>query len=832
MGNLAKLLAASAVCALAQPVYAQEKDTSPQVRDDLVLDAIVVTARRRSEDVQDVPLVVNTVTAEEFSKLNIRDFTDVQQLVPGLQLGTNANSFGANAQIRGVNMDVNASGFNNTIEFYQNDAPILPQVVLQQTFDIAQVEVLRGPQGALRGRASPSGSMIVTTHKPDLYEVGGYVASTANDIGTINVNGAIGVPVIEGVAAIRVAGIFAEDEVDRVTTINPTFDGRDPFARSKGGRITAVVQPTDWLRLEGGYQRVERKRRNYDQVESFSVVSDELGDSPVFVAAEDRHAVAEDARESSEKYEIFNWQGQLSFAGQSLIYVGSRLEQDIASVEPLDHGGYFQGYEYYQGTSGGAVATSHEIRLQNEEMVAGMFDYVVGAFFRKTDSGNSVLRDGPITLPAAFGGGIAALTQQDIFSLSITDEKSYFGNVTVHLGDSTQISGGVRYITFESTNSITLNAVNQLDPADRSVLASTPLGLGLNSSMVDTNKLIYQATAQHNFSSDVMVYASVGSSFRPGLFAVGDFSVNQSALERSFQTTDDETSTSYEVGLKSTLMGGRMRLNLAGYYQEFNNYPYRTPGTSGISGVYFVDYSFDRATQTVNPRVNRFNFVSGVPVEVWGMEGELSFEASQDLNISLVAAYADGQIKNGVIPCNDFLNPDGVPDSPASAPSLGELMGAVGSDNISACTVNQPASSQPKFSATAMAEYSHPISNRVDGFLRGLYSFYGKSGGDPTNAWDSVKQYGLFNLFTGIRDPQGAWEVTLFAKNLFDMDRVTQRSLPLTSQYQTLPLLGFGAAGPIFGSPENASYTSTYSNIRMTPPREFGLNVRFAFGAR
>lgn len=402
----------------------------------------------------------------------------------------------------------------------------------------------------------------------------------------------------------------------------------------------------------------------------------------------------------------------------------------------------------------------------------------------------------------------------------------------MHIGDATQISGGARYIKFKSRNDITLNAVNQLDPADRTLLVSMSLGIGLNESNIDTDKLIYQVSAQHNFTPDIMLYASVGSSFRPGLFAVGDFSVNQSALERSFQRTDDETSTSYELGLKTTLMGGRMRLNVAGYYQEFQNYPYRVPGSSGISGVYFVDYSYDQASQTVNPRVNRFNFVSGVPVEVWGMEGELSLEATPDLNISLVAAYADGKIKDGVIPCNDFLNPDGVPDSPASAPSLGELMGVVGSDNISACTVNQAASSQPKFSATAMAEYSRPISNRVDGFVRGLYSFYGKSAGDPTNAWDSVKQYGLFNVFTGIRDPQGAWEVTLFAKNLFEMERVTQRSLPLSSQYQTLPLQGFGPTGPIFGSPQNASFTSTYTNIRMTPPREFGINIRFTFGAR
>ena len=828
MGYLAKLLAASAVCALAQPAYAQESDTSPQVRDDLMLDAIVVTARRRSEDVQDVPLVVNTVTAEEFSKLNIRDFTDVQQLVPGLQLGTTANSFGANAQIRGVNFEVNASGFNNTIEFYQNDAPILPQVVLQQTFDIAQVEVLRGPQGALRGRASPSGSMIVTTHKPDLYEVGGYLSTTANDIGTLNFNGAIGIPVIEGVAAIRVAGIFAEDEVDRVTTINPVFEGRDPFSRTQGGRVTAVVQPTDWLRLEGGYQRTERRRRNFDQVESFSEVSDLLGPSPVTVVAGDRNAITEDGRHSREKYDIFNWQAQLSFAGQSLIYVGSHLKQDISSDESLDQGGYFTNFEYSQFTAGGATANSHEIRLQNEEMVFGMFDYVVGAFFRDTHSTNGVLRDGPITLPAMLGGGVAALTQQDITSVSITDEKSFFGNLTLHIGDSTQISGGLRYITFDSTNTITLNAVNRLDPADRSLLVSMPLGLGLNSSEIDTDKLIYQATAQHYFTPDVMMYASIGSSFRPGLFAVGDFSVNQSALERSFQQTDDESSTSYEVGLKTTLMGGRMRFNVAGYYQEFKNYPYRAPGI----GVYFVDYAYDQATQTVNPRVNDFNFVAAVPVEVWGLEGEFAFEATSNLNLSLVASYANGKIKNGVIPCNDFINPDGSPDSPPGAPSLGDIYGVVGMDNISACTVNQPSSNQPKFTATAMAEYAYPFSDRVDGFLRGLYTFYGKGQGDPTNAWDSVDAYGLLNLFTGIRAPDGGWEVSLFAKNLFNVERVTERSLPLTSQFQTLPLEGFGPTGPVFGSPQNATFTSTYNQIRMTAPREFGLSVRFAFGSR
>ena len=184
--NLLKLLTGSCLLVLANAAHAAGQGqatpapSKAQAGPGSEVEVVVVTARRRDESIQDVPAVVNAVTPEAIARLNMRDFTEVQNVVPGLSLTNNANGIGGNAQVRGVNFDVNASGNNPSVEFYQNDAPITAGVVLQQMYDIGQVEVLRGPQGTLRGRASPSGSITITTKKPDLYNAGGYGAFTAN----------------------------------------------------------------------------------------------------------------------------------------------------------------------------------------------------------------------------------------------------------------------------------------------------------------------------------------------------------------------------------------------------------------------------------------------------------------------------------------------------------------------------------------------------------------------------------------------------------------------------------------------------------------------------
>ena len=773
---------------------------------------IIVQARRRDEDVQDVPAVINAVTADDLQKLNMREFSEVKTLAPGLDLTSAADGVSGSARLRGVNFDTRASGNNATVEFYYNDAPISAGVVLQQMYDIAQVEVLRGPQGTLRGRASPSGSITVTTRKPNLNSFGGFADWTANDIGTLNFKGGLNVPIIEGVAAIRVAGVVDKSDADEVRPLNKSVDGRDPFSETYGGRISALVEPTDWLRLEGTYQRMDRKALTYDQAISFSEVNPAAMASPVLIRAEDRLSIQEEAREIRQIYDIFNWRAELAGFGQRLIYQGQHSKQKVDTSENQDFGNFFPNRDLNQFTHTKAIGTSHEIRLQNEERVFGMFDYVVGVFDNKLDSPTTFTRPTPVRLPVAFGGGLATVVQTAIGRANTTHEQSYFGNLTAHLGEATEISGGVRQIEYKSDSSLIVNgnlltAINQ-----------------------DEDKLIYSASIKHNFSPDFLVYASTGSSWRPGINVVGDFNIAQSALEQSFLHLPAESSKSYEIGFKSTLMDG-LRFNLTAYHQKYKNFPYRVPD----SGVFYINTvalrdSTGAVTGTAQ-QVASFNFVGAVPVEVNGIESELSYDVSDRWNVGLFASYSLGKIKNGTIPCND-LNGDGVPDASGSAPSLADLQAAVGANNLSACSVSQRSAQLPPFTATLQSEYSMPISNKVDGYLRGLLSYNGKSKGDPTNEFDDVSGYALLNLYAGIRDPDGMWEVSLFAKNLLDTTKVLTRSSPLFTAYQQLPGAIINGVPTITGSPSAATFPSTYTAATVTPPREFGLNVRFYFGSR
>ena len=112
----------ASLVALATPVYAQQADETADGASGGT--EIIVQARRRDENLQDVPIVVNAVTAEQIDKLNIRDVREITAVVPGLSLVSNSNGIGSSSSMRGVNHDVNVSGNNGTIQYYVNDVPV------------------------------------------------------------------------------------------------------------------------------------------------------------------------------------------------------------------------------------------------------------------------------------------------------------------------------------------------------------------------------------------------------------------------------------------------------------------------------------------------------------------------------------------------------------------------------------------------------------------------------------------------------------------------------------------------------------------------------------
>lgn len=798
-------LMASSAAVIASPAVAQVSvETSGQAEAKSLdsLQTIIVTARRRDENVQDVPVVINTVSADDIAKLNLREFNEVETLVPGLQLRNEANGIGASAQIRGVAFDITAST-QPSVDFYLNDAPIDAPIILQGMYDIAQIEVTRGPQGTLRGRSSPSGAIVITTRKPSLYEFGGNLSATANDIGTMNFNGGIGGPIIEGVLGVRVAGLFSEGEGNRVRTIDRDLDGRDPYSKTKSYRASAVFEPADFVRFEGVYQRADLTSRSYDQYASFSLVAPDATKSPILITPKDRLSIQEDPREIEQDYEVFNWRAEGRLAGQVLIYQGQRADSKVYSRQNADVANVFDGFDTYQFTDSRSKLTSHEIRLQNEERLFDTIDYIAGYFYQKRNSPTALIRQDAVFLPPFLGGGLVAVANTNILSPSEFKENSFFGNVTAHLGDKLELSAGARHIHFESPAGVIQVGSFQLPGAAE----------------VDEKHVIYNLSAKYSLSPDVMVYASTGTSRRPGPTIVGVFSPVQSELMRSFISLDSESSTSYELGLKTTLFDNALRFNVTGFYQEFENYAFKL-----TSPVYFQNFTFIPGSGIVPGVGLDSQFAANVPLEVKGIEMELAATPFDNFDVSLTAAYADGKIKNGLIPCDD-LNGDGVPDNLTAAPTVADLQAAYGANFIGACEVTQRSSNQAPFSATLQAAYSFPVSDRVDGFTRGLFNFLGNSKNVPTNAFDDVDSYGLLNLYAGIRDPEGMWEVNFFAKNVLDKVKATRFNAPAVTSYQVLQ-------PPTFTTTAGESATSTYSVIGTTAPREFGLTVSFAFGSR
>jgi iron complex outermembrane receptor protein len=310
---------------------------------------------------------------------------------------------------------------------------------------------------------------------------------------------------------------------------------------------------------------------------------------------------------------------------------------------------------------------------------------------------------------------------------------------------------------------------------------------------------IYSASIKQQFTDNFMGYFSYGSSWRPGINVVGDFSDNKTPLENSFLNLAPETSDSYEIGFKSNWLDSTLRVNVAAFYQEFENYPYRVGG----DGVYYI------LEEAGVQSVDQFNFVGAVPVNVKGIELETFYQINDSWDVGLLASWSKGEIDGGTVPCNAYGT---------SSPSVGNISAATGGDHLASCEVDYRSNNAPLWTATLQSEYSFPVAE-LEGYVRGMVTFFGDSENDPANAFDDVKAYNLANLYLGLREPSGKWEVMLYGKNLLDTERVISREA-------TPYLVGYRDAAAGMAEVQR---TSDYRGISMTAPREFGVNVRFNF---
>lgn len=814
------VLAGASLYAISTPAFAQETPDGASENNE-----IIVTARRKDERLQDVPLVVQAVTAQDLTKNQLRRLEDVSSIVPGLAL-TRANGTAAGTStIRGVAFDSNASGSQTTIEFYRNDAVISSGLVFQSMFDIGQIEVLRGPQGTLRGRASPSGSFTITTRRPDLGEYGGYVTGTVANEDRYNLNGAINVPILRDRFAIRLAGALTRDRGIGIYGVN-LFSGdvdTNIYDKSKAIRISARAKPfaDDVLILDFNYEHIQRDQRYYEQVESRGLVEGNALNGPRTITSRDRLGIGAYSNIVEMPIDMFNWQAQLNLAGQSLTYVGGWSKQlnstfiagDVASVLPTPAFGFVSGgtisaaTPWLNETYTTNIQESHEVRLQNKERIAGFFDYVVG-YMNIKGSSPTLLYTGTASGSAAaltnlrFGG---ALRFRD------AKEESFFGNLTAHIGERIEVSGGLRRISFKQTSGLTsAPGTTNRDPNVSTWPANAAFAVS-----DDKKETIYSVSAKFKVTDDIMVYGNYGTSWRPGNTVICTgclvFPQAPSGRQLDFLRLADEKSNSFEVGIKSSWLDNRLKFNISAFWQKYDNFPLRFANIQALSS-YSAGLPATGTIGTMN------NLAATNAAKIRGVEAEMSFAASENFDLSANIAYAKGKISGGTFPCVD-LNNDNIQDSlPISAANgnLQAYVDQVGAARIDTCKADAATSASPNWAGSVQAEYRHPISSRLNGYVRGLVTWRGSTLGDAVNPVDQVSSFALFNLYAGVRSQDGAWEITGYVKNLGNVHRVLTRNGSLVTTVIS----------------NAASSNNYYGGLTTTTPREVGLSARWSFGSR
>ena len=199
-----------ACSAFTTPAFAQDEEelAAPEENGN----TIIVTATRRAENIQDIPIAVTAVGQEQLDKQGVVNVQNITQVSPSFSTSSAQIASGTVVlRIRGVGTTSNNIGFESAVGIFIDGAyQSRPGVALSEFVDIERVEVLRGPQGTLFGRNTSAGALNITTNRPDVNEFGGFANATYGNYDLLNVQGAVNVPVVQDTLALRLTGAYRQ----------------------------------------------------------------------------------------------------------------------------------------------------------------------------------------------------------------------------------------------------------------------------------------------------------------------------------------------------------------------------------------------------------------------------------------------------------------------------------------------------------------------------------------------------------------------------------------------------------------------------------------------
>jgi len=697
------------------PTTASAQDTASTEK--LVLDEIIVTAQKREQNIQDIPLSVSAISGDVLSGSAVLDISRLKLLVPGMNFGqTGAYAHvairGARTEAIQVNSQPIVSNYSDGIYRSGTEQFLGPMV------DLERLEVLRGPQGTLFGRNSYAGAILMHTNKPN-QEFDASLQFTGGDYGRTDYEGMINFPLTESISARIVGAHFEHDgyventfdgsaggipgqtsgeDIDdqdadyirgallfefensslmlRGEYYSQDSNGSGDFAGSLAGSINAIGSGTPGPNpgVGGDVFEVPQPFNTGSGCGSYgSLVSllDANGDCPIDLdparaaaIANDPYLIATDApyfldteqTTISIHYDAdFGWAGMTALAAytENENFRGSDGDQGLAAT-------------FISGEIVERETTQVEVHfVDNGE---GSTDWLVGAFYLKEENSDNFFFNSD---PLGVGFQFTCITDRDVDAEAI----AVFGQVTFPVGDRTRVTVGARYTHEE--NDWVIDDVSGYyfsDPIPRDfrdidlengefaiTAAAIPIldynGVPrVNAPPVfvseDFDPFTWRLALDHNLADDQLIYGSIATGY-----SSGGFNSRQNP-ETGLFTYDESEMTAYEVGYKSTLLDGAMTLNVAAYYNDFE------------------DYIAERSTVLPSGSVIVFASLGGA-AESTGIDLEMDWIPTENLLVNLRASFLDTEYDSFITslggtlttadPRTEFITSVGTPDAPAGS---------------------------------------------------------------------------------------------------------------------------------------------------------------------
>lgn len=719
---IASTLACAAAPALAQDTAEQ---SSRSVDAAQTLDAVIVTANKRVENVREVGASISVIGERQLENIGASSLSDYAALIPGLQVQDSGSPGLTEVSLRGVS----ALSSSATVATYIDEVPVGSSGIYQSAnslmldllpYDINRVEVLRGPQGTLYGAGAIGGLLKYVTSAPDLsggeVRVGMGLQSVGDGDNGWNGRFGVSVPLQEDRLGLRMS--FARNEIPGY--VDNQVDGRENINSGEqvGGRLALAW---DGETVDANLALLHQRIRSADRA---NVALDPDTYAPLFGdfvgQAWQPQPFSKDLTLASLSLDWdLGWADFVSATGWSETRT---LDQIDATVQFGDAanvllglpapGSSFARYEF------DLDKLTQEFRFSSKS--GGRFEWMTGVFYTREDALQSQfvpLRqlDGT-PLPAPFDTLFGTLAYLEL--PSIYEEFAVFANGSLRFGGRFKIDAGVRQARNEQSFS-------------QNVTAGILVPLGESPGESSEDVFTWSLSPQFQLSRDVMVYARAATGYQAGGPNV--------ALLGVPPQVDSSMLTSYEVGLKSQFADRRVTFDLSAFRIEWDDIQVGV-SFNGIGGL-----------------------VNGGEATSEGFELATAFHATDRLVLGLNGAYTDGSVKN------DF-QPTVIPQDGFDVIVNGGLAG----DRIPYA---------PKLSAAATAEYAFTTAGGFNGQVGGALRWVGDrlngtterqrvtAPGDASTVLQEditppleLDGYHSLDLYAGVG--KAGWELRVFARNV------------------------------------------------------------------